>query len=93
MGKSKAVAAKPNYQGLIDMESGLHAAWAMATIAAELLESNISDKQDHFALTGKEHHYVLHETQTETMLFAVYETHRMIRDLRESYLRAFLQAR
>jgi hypothetical protein len=80
-----ALTVRPS-TGLIDLESDFHSAVSMAHIAAELLEHNLG--HSHKEVTGHPQKYHLDEEDVDVMLFAVYDTHRMLKNLRDKYLDA-----
>jgi hypothetical protein len=72
--------------GAIDLESDLHDACNMAHIAAEMIENLFADKANHLQVTGRRETYFVGDEDVEAMLFAVYEVHKMLKELREKYL-------
>lgn len=64
---------------LPEIETGLHDLHNMADIAAELLEEAIAGNHQH--ITGHRDKYHLTERQRDRLLFAVFHTKRLAKDL------------
>jgi hypothetical protein len=69
-----------------DIECDLCDLVNMAHIAATLLEINLGNKKRHEQITGSQNTYYLSEDDAGAMIFAGYEVHNRLRDLRDKYL-------
>jgi hypothetical protein len=58
----------------------------MAQIALTLVEINLGNKKRHEQITGSQNTYYLSEDDAAAMIFAGYEVHNRLRDLRDKYL-------
>jgi hypothetical protein len=71
---------------LTELEGDFHSAASMSHIAVELFEHNLG--HSHENVTGHPKKYHLDAEDVDGMLYAAYETHRMVKDLRERFLDA-----
>jgi hypothetical protein len=81
-GRAKVV-LKTKKNDLISLEGDFHNAVNMAAIAAQLLEDNLG--RSHEDVTGHPEKYHLGAETVELILFAVYETHQKLKELRDRW--------